>query len=119
MKYASSDYKDNAYGMSGVRQYLRDKKKPKEEKDQEVNMNCSADHGCAAYDSGGGGSNAGSSSYKGGGSSSGGSGTGGEANKVLTKKQADKRAKEFEENRKKAAARNLRSSDLKQDRLKF
>ena len=104
MKYASSDYAANMSGSSYVRQFLnKEKRKPKEkaESDQDVNMNCSADHGCSAFDSGGGVSNAGSSSYKEGSTSS---GTGGEKNEVLTKKQAEKRAKEFEKNRQKAPA---------------
>ena len=88
---ASKDYRDNMYGMSMVNQFLK-KKKKKEEKEE--GMSCS-EHGCAAYNSGGGGSDAGTVSYKGG-SSNPASGSKGEANKVLTKKQADKRAKEFE-----------------------
>ena len=97
---SSQDYKDNMYGMSMVSQFLK-KKKRKEEKEE--GMSCS-EHGCAAYNSGGGGSDAGQTSYKEGGSGS--SGAKGAANVVLTKKQADKRAEEFEKNRKKAPAMN-------------
>ena len=95
---ASKDYRDNMYGASYVSQFLK-KKKKKEEKEE--GMSCS-EHGCAAYNSGGGGSDAGTVSYKEGGS--GNSGSKGAANVVLTKKQADKRAEEFEKNRKKAPA---------------
>jgi|688.fasta_scaffold362236_1 hypothetical protein len=94
---ASRQYAANQFGMSNG-----DPKKKK--KDQEVSMSCS-DKGCSAYDSGGGGSNAGTASYKGG-SSNPRSGSKGEANKVLSKKQADKRADQFAKNRAKAAAAN-------------
>lgn len=94
---ASRQYAANNFGMSNV-----GPKRPKKNKDQGQDMSCS-EHGCAAYNSGGGGSDAGTVSYKGG-SASAGSGTGGEANKVLTKKQADKRAVKFEKARAKAPA---------------
>ena len=93
---ASKDYSDNMFGASYVSQFLKKKKK----KDQEVSMSCS-EHGCAAYESGGGGSDAGSSRYK----QKDSSGPKGEKSKVLSKKEADKRAKEFEENRTKASQR--------------
>lgn len=83
---ASKDYRDNMFGASYVSQFLKKKKK----KDQEVSMSCSHE-GCAAYQSGGGGSDAGSKSYD----VKTSSGSKGEANKVLTKKQADKRAEEM------------------------
>ena len=54
-------------------------------------MSCSHE-GCAAYQSGGGESDAGSKSY----SVKTSSGSKGEANKVLTKKQAEKRADKME-----------------------
>lgn len=90
---SSRQYMANMFGMSNG--------DPKKKKDQEVSMSCS-DKGCAAYDSGGGGSNAGTSSYKGG-SSNPRSGSKGEANKVMSKKQASKRADQFAKNRAKAA----------------
>jgi hypothetical protein len=95
---ASRQYMANQFGMSNG-----GPKRPKKGKsgDQEVSMSCS-EHGCSAYDSGGGGSNAGTASYKGG-SSNPRSGSTGEKNKVLSKKQADKRAVKFAENRAKAA----------------
>jgi hypothetical protein len=93
---ASRQYMANQFGMSNG-----DPKKKR--KDQEVSMSCS-DKGCAAYDSGGGGSNAGKSTYKKGGSGS--PGSKGEANKVMSKKQASKRADQFAKNRAKAAAAN-------------
>ena len=75
-------------------------------------MSCS-EHGCSAYDSGGGGSNAGTASYKGG-SSNPRSGSKGEANKVMSKKQADKRAVKFEKARAKAPAMNTMTKKQKQ-----
>ena len=94
---ASKQYTANMFGMSNG-----GPKRPKKGKDQGQDMSCS-EHGCAAYDSGGGGSDVGKVSYKGGGAS-GGSATTGEKNKVLTKKQADKRANKFEKARQKAPA---------------
>lgn len=75
------------FGASYVSQFLKKKKK----KDQEVSMSCS-EKGCAAYDTGGGGSGAGSNSY----AVKTSSGTGGVSNKVLTPKQAEKRAEKME-----------------------
>lgn len=95
---ASKQYAANQFGMSNGGP-KRDKKG--KSGDQEVSMNCSED-GCSAYDSGGGGSNAGTASYKGG-SSSPRSGSKGEKNKVLSKRQAEKRAVKFEKARAKAA----------------
>lgn len=92
---ASRQYTANMFGMSNG-----DPKKKK--KEQEVSMECSKD-GCSAYNAGGGKSNTGttrSSAVK---TSS---GSKGEANKVLSKKQADKRAEQFAKNRAKAAAGN-------------
>lgn len=99
---ASKDYMDNMFGASYVSQFLK-KKKKKEEKGE--GMSCS-EHGCAAYDSGGGQSNTGASSYK----MKNSSGSGGEKNVVLTKKQADKRAKEMEEFRAKEKAKHAPKS---------
>lgn len=97
---ASKDYMDNMFGASYVSQYLKKKKK----KEQEVSTSCSHE-GCAAYQSGGGESDAGASSYK----VKNVSGSGGEKNVVLTKKQADKRAKEMEEFRAKEKAKHTKS----------
>jgi hypothetical protein len=64
-----------------------------------VHEECS-EHGCSAYDSGGGGSDVGSKSYTVKTSSS----TSGEKNKVMSKRQADRRAVKFEKARAKAPA---------------
>ena len=92
---SSRQYMANMFGMSNG-----DPKKKK--KDQEVSMECSKD-GCSAYNAGGGKSNTGMSksvAVKKPSSSK------GEANKVLSKKQADKRADQFAKNRAKSAATN-------------
>ena len=107
MDSASKDYRDNMYGASYVSQFLK-KKKKKDEKDQEVSMSCS-EHGCAAYDSGGGGSNTGLSSY----ASKTSSGSKGESNKVLTKKQAEKRAEEMEKFRQKEKEKHTKVAKSK------
>ncbi len=104
---ASRQYAANQFGMSNG-----GPKRPKKGKDQGQDMSCS-EHGCAAYDSGGGGSGVGTVSYKGGGAS-GGSATTGEKNKVLTKKQAEKRAVKFEKARAKAPAMKNMTKKQKQ-----
>lgn len=104
---ASRQYAANQFGMSNG-----GPKRPKKGKDQGQDMSCS-EHGCAAYDSGGGGSGVGTVSYKGG-SASGGSATTGEKNKVLTKRQAEKRAVKFEKARAKAPAMKNMTKKQKQ-----
>jgi hypothetical protein len=93
---ASRQYAANQFGMSNG-----GPKRPKKNKsgEQEVSMSCSKD-GCSAYDSGGGGSDVGSKSYTVKTSSS----TSGEKNKVMSKRQADRRAVKFEKARAKAPA---------------
>lgn len=90
---ASRQYAANQFGMSSG------PKRPKKNKDQGQDMSCS-EHGCAAFDSGGGGSDAGSKGYVSKTSSS----TSGERNKVLSKRQAERRAVKFEKARAKAPA---------------
>jgi hypothetical protein len=90
---ASRQYTANQFGMSSG------PKRPKKNKDQGQDMSCS-EHGCSAYDSGGGGSDVGSKSYTVKTSSS----TSGEKNKVMSKRQADRRAVKFEKARAKAPA---------------
>jgi hypothetical protein len=92
---ASRQYAANQFGMTNG-----DPKKKKKDQEGE-GMSCS-EHGCSAYNAGGGKSNTGSSKYN----VKTSSGSKGESNKVLSKKQADKRAEQFAKNRAKAAAAN-------------
>jgi hypothetical protein len=92
---ASKDYRDNMYGASYVSQFLKKKK----EKAAKEEVSCGRDDAKPCGEERGE-VRAGGDVKEGNTSSS----TGGEKNVVLTKKQADKRAKEFEENRKKAPA---------------
>jgi len=92
---ASRQYAANQFGMSGG---PGKKKKPKSESDQEVNMSCS-EHGCGAME-------AGSSSNTNRQNKGGAKGLSSKpqyASKVMSKKEADKRAVKFAENRAKAA----------------
>lgn len=92
---ASKDYADNMFGSSYVSQFLKKRK----EKAAKEEVSCGRDDAKPCGDERGE-VRAGGDVPEGKTSSS----TGGEKNEVMTKKQADKRAKEFEENRKKAPA---------------
>ena len=102
MKYASQDYKANAYGASYVRQYLEKGKRGKNgdgKSEDAVEVGCEKGKECAATAGGDGPSR---QSGEGSGSTVAKKSSGGEKNKVMTKKQAEDRAKDFEKNRSKA-----------------
>jgi hypothetical protein len=105
MDSASKDYRDNMYGASYVSQFLRKKKKGEASKDEvtcgrEGDTSCSAGRG---EDRQGGDIKEGKTS----------SGSKGEANKVLTKKQAEKRAEEMEKFRQKEKEKHTKVAKSK------
>ena len=106
MKYASQDYKANAYGASYVRQFLekgkRDKDKAADNKEN-VEVGCEKGKPCAATDGGDGPSR---QSNEGSGSTVAKKSAGGEKNKVMSKKEAAKWGKHLEEMRKEASDRS-------------
>lgn len=106
MKYASQDYKANAYGASYVRQFLekgkRDKDKAADNKEN-VEVGCEKGKPCAATSGGDGPSR---QSNEGSGSTVAKKSAGGEKNKVLNPKQAAKWGKHLEEMRKEASDRS-------------
>lgn len=94
MTDASQDYRDNMYGMSGVQQFL--KRKKKKENDDAVKMECGKEGGEQCGATLGGGESKELPKKKSGPSAE------GEKNEVLSKKEAENRAKEFERKRSKA-----------------
>lgn len=100
---ASRQYAMNQFGMTNG-----DPKKKKKDQEGE-GMSCS-EHGCSAYNAGGGKSNTGSSKYN----VKTSSGSKGESNKVLSKKQAEKRTVKFEKARAKAPAMKNMTKKQKQ-----
>lgn len=106
MKYASQDYKANAYGASYVRQYLEKGKRDKDkaaDNPENVEVGCEKGKKCPATDGGDGPSR---QSNEGSGSTVAKKGAGGKKNEVMNKKQAAERAKEFEEMRRQASDRS-------------
>lgn len=102
MKYASQDYKNNAYGMSYTRQFLEKGKRGKDgsaDNPDNVKVGCEKGKECAATDGGDGPSR---QSNEGSGSTGKNKGAKGEKNEVMSVKQKEKREKEFAENRAKA-----------------
>jgi hypothetical protein len=102
MKYASQDYKDNAYGMSYASQFLKKGKRGKDgsaDNPDNVKVGCEKGKPCPAYEGAGGASN---QSNKGSGSTGKNKGASGEKNEVMSVKQKEKREKEFAENKAKA-----------------
>lgn len=99
--YASQDYRDNAYGMSGVSQFLKGKRRKDEasKNPDNVEVGCEKGKECAATAGGDGPTR---QSGEGSGSTGRNKGAKGEKNEVMTKKQADERAKDFEKKRSKA-----------------
>lgn len=99
--YASQDYKDNAYGMSGVSQFLKGKRRKDKaaENPDNVKVGCEKDGECSATDGGDGPSR---QSNEGSGSTGGNRGARGKKNEVMSKEDAEERAKDFDKKRSKA-----------------
>jgi len=118
MDYASQDYKDNAYGMSGVRQFLKKGKRGKNgsaDNPDNVEVGCEKGKPCPAYEGAGGASN---QSNKGSGSTGGNSSTGGKPNEVLDPKAAKKWGNKLEKQREDEAKRKAQNSAFAIDRSK-
>jgi hypothetical protein len=102
MKYASQDYRDNAYGMSYTSQFLKKGKRGKDgsaDNPEKVEVGCEKGKECPATAGGDGPSR---QSNEGSGSTGKNKGAKGEKNEVLSAKQKEKREKEFAENKAKA-----------------
>lgn len=106
MKYASQDYKANAYGASYVRQFLekgkRDKDKAANNPDN-VEVGCEKGKPCAATDGGDGPTR---QSNEGSGSTGGNKGAKGEKNEVMSKKDAEKWGNKLKKDRQNAPKMN-------------
>jgi hypothetical protein len=123
MDYASQDYRDNAYGMSGVRQFLKKGKRDKDSKGKDksadnpdnVSVGCEKGKPCPAYEGAGGASN---QSNKGSGSTGKNKGAEGEKNEVMSPKEAKKWGKNLEKQREEEAKRKTQNSAFAIDRSK-
>jgi hypothetical protein len=107
MDYASQDYRDNMYGMSGVQQFL--KKKKKKDSDEAVKADCGKADGEECGATLGGNETVRKAPEK-----KKNPYAKGEKNEVLTKEQAAKRKEEMEEFRRKEKEKHSQS-----DRSKF
>lgn len=105
MDYSSQDYRDNAYGMSGISQFLKRRKRKDEasKNPENVEVGCEKGKPCAAT---GGGDGPSRQSNEGSGSTVAKKSAGGEKNKVMSKKEAAKWGKHLEEMRKEASDRS-------------